>query len=177
MARSAYTLWWSASRGKRKGAKSTPFGAFSLVRALPDADRWPEATDGHKPCRWLSWEAVVQTFGDRANVHPHVHAVVTRGGWTRSGEWIPVPMWTSERRRTGALLHEVLHGPPVLRVSTRGWLRRALVEEDPVLTQRHVERPTHSPSESSTSLVGTGPVATGHGGLLARSPRSRARKD
>jgi hypothetical protein len=35
--------------------------------------------------------SVVQTFGDRANFHPHVHALVTRGGWTVSGEWIPVP--------------------------------------------------------------------------------------
>jgi hypothetical protein len=35
--------------------------------------------------------SVVQTFGDRANFHPHVHALVSRGGWTASGEWIPVP--------------------------------------------------------------------------------------
>jgi Putative transposase len=31
------------------------------------------------------------TFGDRANFHPHVHALVSRGGWTASGQWIPVP--------------------------------------------------------------------------------------
>jgi hypothetical protein len=30
--------------------------------------------------------SVVQTFGDRAKFHPHVHALVTRGGWTQSGE-------------------------------------------------------------------------------------------
>jgi hypothetical protein len=35
--------------------------------------------------------AVVQTFGDQLNLHPHVHALVTRGGWTASGEWIGVP--------------------------------------------------------------------------------------
>jgi Putative transposase/Transposase zinc-binding domain len=35
--------------------------------------------------------AVVQTFGDQLNLHPHVHALVTRGGWTASGEWVPVP--------------------------------------------------------------------------------------
>ncbi len=34
---------------------------------------------------------MVQTFGDRATFHPHVHALVTRGGWTGSGEWVPVP--------------------------------------------------------------------------------------
>jgi hypothetical protein len=35
--------------------------------------------------------SVVQTFGGRAKFHPHVHALVTRGGWTGSGEWVPVP--------------------------------------------------------------------------------------
>jgi len=34
--------------------------------------------------------AVVQTAGDLGNWHPHVHALVSRGGWTRDGEWIPV---------------------------------------------------------------------------------------
>jgi hypothetical protein len=33
---------------------------------------------------------VVQTAGDLANWHPHVHAIVSRGGWTQDGEWIPV---------------------------------------------------------------------------------------
>lgn len=33
---------------------------------------------------------VVQTAGDLANWYPHVHAVVSRGGWTRDGEWVPV---------------------------------------------------------------------------------------
>ncbi len=32
--------------------------------------------------------AVVQTAGDLANWHPHVHALVSRGGWTKGGEWI-----------------------------------------------------------------------------------------
>src|SRR5450830_933768 len=35
--------------------------------------------------------AMSQTFGDQLNLHPHVHALVTRGGWTASGEWVPVP--------------------------------------------------------------------------------------
>jgi hypothetical protein len=34
--------------------------------------------------------SVVQTAGDLANWHPHVHAIVSRGGWTQDGEWIPV---------------------------------------------------------------------------------------
>ena len=35
--------------------------------------------------------AVVQTFGDDLNWHPHVHALVTRGGWDRDGHCAPVP--------------------------------------------------------------------------------------
>jgi len=34
--------------------------------------------------------AVVQTAGDLANWHPHVHALVSRGGWTRDREWVPL---------------------------------------------------------------------------------------
>jgi hypothetical protein len=34
--------------------------------------------------------AVVQTAGDLANGHPHVHAIVSRGGWTRDLRWVPV---------------------------------------------------------------------------------------
>ncbi len=35
--------------------------------------------------------AVGQTFGSKINFHPHVHAIVSRGGWTKTGEWIAVP--------------------------------------------------------------------------------------
>ena len=34
--------------------------------------------------------AVVQTAGDLANWHPHVHALVSRGGWTSDWQWVPV---------------------------------------------------------------------------------------
>ena len=46
--------------------------------------------------------AVVQTFGDRLNIHPHVHALVTRGDtviakdvWVLEDEHAPV--WRSLR--------------------------------------------------------------------------------
>jgi hypothetical protein len=50
---------------------------------------------------------VVQTFGDRANFHPHVHALVTRGGWTGSGEWVPVP-YVDEEAAEELFRHKVL---------------------------------------------------------------------
>ena len=40
--------------------------------------------------------AVVQTFGDDLTWHPHVHALVTRGGWDRDGQWAPVPFVDGE---------------------------------------------------------------------------------
>ena len=51
--------------------------------------------------------SVVQTFGDRANFHPHVHALVSRGGWTASGEWIPVP-YVDEGTAERLFRHKVL---------------------------------------------------------------------
>ena len=35
--------------------------------------------------------SVVQTAGDLANWHPHVHALVSRAGWTQCGRWVPIP--------------------------------------------------------------------------------------
>jgi len=35
--------------------------------------------------------SVVQTLGKGAKSHPHVHALVSRSGWTPSGDWVPVP--------------------------------------------------------------------------------------
>ncbi len=35
--------------------------------------------------------AVAQTFGSKINFHPHVHAMASRGGWTTTGDWVPVP--------------------------------------------------------------------------------------
>ncbi len=51
--------------------------------------------------------SVVQTFGDRANFHPHVHALVTRGGCTVSGEWIAVP-YVDEGAAQELFRHKVL---------------------------------------------------------------------
>jgi hypothetical protein len=40
--------------------------------------------------------SLIQTFGERAKFHPHVHALVPRGGWTACGEWIPRPYLDEE---------------------------------------------------------------------------------
>ena len=35
--------------------------------------------------------SVVQTATDLQEWNPHVHALVSRGGWDREGTWVPVP--------------------------------------------------------------------------------------
>jgi hypothetical protein len=34
---------------------------------------------------------VAQTAGDALGLHPHLHALVPRGGWASDGTWVPVP--------------------------------------------------------------------------------------
>ncbi len=51
--------------------------------------------------------SVAQSFSDRANFHPHVHALVSRGGWTACGEWIPLP-YVDEAAAEKLLRHKVL---------------------------------------------------------------------
>ena len=34
---------------------------------------------------------VPQSFGSSVNFHPHLHSIVSRGGWTPTGEWMPIP--------------------------------------------------------------------------------------
>jgi hypothetical protein len=51
--------------------------------------------------------AAVQTAGDLGGWHPHVHALVSRGGWTREGRWVPVP-YVDEHAAELVLRHKVI---------------------------------------------------------------------
>jgi hypothetical protein len=51
--------------------------------------------------------AVVQTAGDLANWHPHVHALVSRGGWTRDWQWFPLA-YVDERAAELLFRHKVM---------------------------------------------------------------------
>jgi hypothetical protein len=46
--------------------------------------------------------AVVQTAGDLANWRPHVHALVSRGGWSVDREWVPVAFVDERSAELGA---------------------------------------------------------------------------
>jgi hypothetical protein len=51
--------------------------------------------------------SVVQTFGEGARFHPHVHALCSRGGWTACGDWIPLP-YVDEGAAEKLFRHKVL---------------------------------------------------------------------
>ncbi len=51
--------------------------------------------------------SVVQTFGEGAKFHPHVHALCSRGGWTARGKWVPLP-YVNEAAAERLFRHKVL---------------------------------------------------------------------
>jgi len=51
--------------------------------------------------------AVIQTFGNRLNFHPHLHFLVTEGGTSRDGDFYPVPIF-NDAAITRLFAHEVL---------------------------------------------------------------------
>ena len=89
--------------------------------------------------------SVIQTFGDRINPHPHVHALVSRGGWTRDDGFIPVP-YVAPHAAQELFRHKVF-----------GFLqRKELISEQRVellLSWRHsgLLRPQHRPRSAGRS--------------------------
>jgi len=51
--------------------------------------------------------SVVQTFGEAARFHPHVHGMCTRGGWDGRGRWVAVP-FIDTRKAEELFRHGVL---------------------------------------------------------------------
>jgi hypothetical protein len=74
--------------------------------------------------------AVVQTFGDQLDLHPRVHALVTRGGWTADGAWMPIP-YVSASGAEQLFQHKDIR---LLR-------REGLLDEDRTLLLAHVPDP------------------------------------
>jgi len=73
--------------------------------------------------------AVVQTFGQRVNFHPHVHAIASRGGWRKDGTWVPVA-YVDSGAAEKVFWHHVLSF----------WRKRGLIDEERVqllLSWRH----------------------------------------
>ena len=112
--------------------------------------------------------AVVQTFGGQLNLHPHVHALVTRGGWTVSGQWVPVPYVSPSAAET-LFRHKVI----------RLLQREGLLDEDRtrlLLSWRHSGFSVHN---SVTVPAGDGRTLEALARYCLRSPVSltRLRRD
>ncbi len=75
--------------------------AYETLRELMTAAAFDE--EGFRP----GMVSVVQTFGDAARFHPHVHALCSRGGWNALGQWVPVP-YLDHRMAQELFRHRVL---------------------------------------------------------------------
>jgi len=87
--------------------------------------------------------AVIQTFGNRLNFHPHLHMLVTEGGRTGDGSFQPVPIF-SDTALTRIFAHEVL----TLLVSKNLISPQA---REKILSWRHSGFNTHSKVRTTTS--------------------------
>ncbi len=108
--------------------------------------------------------AISQTFGDQLNLHPHVHALVTRGGWTGSGQWVPVPHVSPSAAET-LFRHKVI----------RLLQREGLLDEDrtrPLLSWRHSGFSVHN---SVTVPAGDGRALEALARYCLRNPVSLTR--
>jgi hypothetical protein len=74
--------------------------AWDTVRELMAA-----ADQQHQPRPGMV--AVVQSFGNTLRWNPHLHALVSRGGWSPDGLWVPVP-YVDERAAELLFRHKVL---------------------------------------------------------------------
>jgi len=68
--------------------------------------------------------AVIQTFGDRINLHPHLHFLVTEGGLDEAGVFYKIPLRIVENA--------------LRRFPSKGWAEmiRKVYENDPMLCPR-----------------------------------------
>jgi len=75
--------------------------AYETITELMSAAAFEEK--GFRP----GMVSVVQTFGEAARFHPHVHALCSRGGWNAAGQWVPVP-YLDHRMAEELFRHRVL---------------------------------------------------------------------
>jgi len=86
--------------------------------------------------------AVIQTFGNRLNFHPHLHMLVTEGGRTSDGDFYPAPVF-NDATLTRLFAHEVL----ALLVS-RDLISAEIA--DKILSWRHTGFGVHSKVRATT---------------------------
>ncbi|MGK2858299.1 MAG: transposase [Thermoanaerobaculia bacterium] len=89
----AGAYWFAAMAGlPESGVCDLSRAAWETVRAMMAE---AAADPGVRP----GMVVVPQTFGSSVNAHPHVHAIASRGGWTKEGTWVPSLTSVRARRR------------------------------------------------------------------------------
>ena len=86
--------------------------------------------------------AVIQTFGNHINFHPHLHMLVTEGGRTGDGSFQPVPIFND------ALLTRIFAGEVLALLVARDLIGPEL--RDKILSWRHTGFNTHSKVRTTT---------------------------
>jgi len=69
--------------------------------------------------------ASIQTFGDRINLHPHLHFLVTEGGADEAGVFYKIP-WIDDSRLAKLFAREVLEFLVSKRLLSPEWAERIL---------------------------------------------------
>jgi hypothetical protein len=80
-------------------AEAFPHAVYgALMRAAPDAIQYLAAKPEHLDAE-VGSVAVLHTWGRDLKLHPHVHLIVTAGGWQKKRQcWIDAPRQGSQRR-------------------------------------------------------------------------------
>jgi len=86
--------------------------------------------------------AVIQTFGNRLNFHPHLHMLVTEGGLRSDGSFQPVPVF-DDAALARIFAHEVL-----ALLASRGLISPEI--RDKILSWRHTGFNVHSEVRTTT---------------------------
>ena len=77
--------------GRSRRAANVSKLSGDLSRAAWETVRAMMAEAAGDPCVRPGMVVVPQTFGSSVNTHPHVHAIASRGVWTKDGMRVPIP--------------------------------------------------------------------------------------
>jgi hypothetical protein len=94
-----------------------------------------------QPCLFI---AAIQTFGDRINLHPHLHFLVTEGGVDEAGVFHKIPRM-DDSRLAAIFAREVLADLVRRELLSPEWAER-------ILSWRHSGFSVHSKVRAKTSV-------------------------
>jgi len=112
--------------------------------------------------------ASIQTFGDRINLHPHLHFLVTEGGVDEAGVFHKVPR-IDDSRLASLFAREVLSDLVRKELLSAEWAER-------LLSWRHTGFNVHSRVRATSHIPDKGQVTVRYYGLYANAHRGKVKK-